>query len=311
MPRAVLATDYGGPEVLRIAQIPAIEPGPGEVLLDVRAAAVNPWDCNVYGGAIGTDPAKLPLRIGSECAGVVSAVGAGVDRFAVGDKVIAHPVEGAYADQIVTTAHHIVPKPVHLPFEQAAGLLLTGTTAAHAVVAVDVAAGETVLVHGGAGGVGLMAIQLARHRGARVIATASDRNHGLLLHLGAEPVTYGDGLLARVASLANGGVQAAIDCVGAAEALEVSLALGIAKERIVTIANFQGAIETGIKSIGGGPGADPGTQIRRAAQPEIAQLAEDGVLTVVVAETFRLEDVAQAHRLQMGSHPAGKIVLLP
>lgn len=311
MPRAVVAAAYGGPDVLQVVEVPTPEPDPGQLRIDVRAAGVNPWDHKVYGGAIGTDPANLPLRIGLECSGVVSAVGEGVVGFSVGDKVIAHPVDGAYADQVLVAATHCVLKPPHLPFEQAAGLLLTGTTAAHAVVAVGVAAGDTVLVHGGAGGVGLMAVQLARHRGARVIATASERNHGLLLHLGAEPVTYGDGLLKRLRAVTRDGVDAAIDCVGAPQALEVSLALGIANDRIVTIENFQGAIDTGVKSIGGGPGADPGAAIRRAAQPEIAQLAEDGVLSVVVAETFSLDHAAEAHRVQAGSHPAGKLILLP
>lgn len=312
MPRAVVATAYGSPgEVLEVVEVPTPEPGRGQVRVDVRAVAVNPWDYKVYGGAIGTDPANLPLPLGMECAGVVSAVGEGVEGFAVADKVIAHPVHGAYAEQVVVSARHCVPKPAHLPFEQAAGLLLAGTTAAHALVAAGVTAGETVLVHGGSGAVGLMAVQLARHRGARVIATASERNHGLLLHLGADPVTYGGGLVNRVRAHATDGVDAAIDCVGAPEALEVSLELGVAPDRIVTIENFQGAIDTGIKSIGGGPGADPGTEIRRAAQSEIAQLAEDGVLAVVVAATFPLDDAADAHRLQHGSHPAGKLVLLP
>jgi len=310
MTKVAVATQYGGPEVLDIIEVPTPEPGAGEVRIGVRGAGVNPIDFKVYSGMFGTKPENLPIRLGFEVAGVVEAVGPDVTDFAVGDEVIAHQVSGGYAEQIVAPVATLVRKPTNLDWSEAAGLILTGATAVHALAAVDASAGETILIHG-AGGVGLAAIQLAAARGIRAIATASEARHDELRALGAEPVTYGDGLLERVQSLAPGGIDAAFDTVGTDEALEVSLALVSNRDRIASIANFTTAPAAGVKILGGGPGADPGAEIRSAAKFELAELAGDGRFRVIVDRTFPLADVAAAHEYQASGPASGKVVLIP
>jgi NADPH:quinone reductase-like Zn-dependent oxidoreductase len=310
MTKVAVATQYGGPENATVIDVPTPEPGPSEVRVTVRAAAVNPIDYKVYSGLFGENPDRLPIRLGFEAAGVIDAVGPDVDGLAVGDEVIGHSVPGASAEQIVASASSFVRKPANLSWEEAAGLLLVGVTAVHGLTATDVKAGDTVLIHG-AGGVGLAAVQLAVARGARAIVTASPSRHDDLRALGGEPVAYGDGLLERVREMAPDGVDAAFDTVGSQEALDVSLALVANRDRIVTIANFLGAQEAGIKAIGGGPGADPGTEIRSAAKAELADLAAAGRFRVIVDRTFPLADVADAHAYQASGHATGKVVLIP
>jgi NADPH:quinone reductase len=312
--RVVLATAYGGPEVLEIAERDPGDPGPGEVLLEVRAAGVNPADWKRYSGAWGTDPSALPLRLGYEAAGVVAAAGpqarGPAGPVAEGDEVIAFRIAGAYAERVVVPAAALVPRPPTVPWEAAGGLMLTGATAVHTLVATGVGQGDTVLVHGASGGVGTMAVQLAHARGARAIGTASERNHAWLRELGAEPVAYGPGLADRVRALAPGGVDAAIDTVGSDEAIDVSLELVPDRDRIATIAAFERGGREGIRLLGGGPGADPGDDVRDAARPELARLAGEGRLTVE-AHPYPLERVADAHRASMDGHTRGKIVLVP
>lgn len=307
----MVATAYGGPEVLRLVEAPTPEPGPGEVRIAVRAAGVNPIDYKAYSGAFGADPAALPMRLGAEAAGVVTAVGPDLDTVAVGDEVIAFRASGAYATDLVVPLDAVVPKPAGLGWEQAGGLLLTGATAWHTVEAVGVRQGDTVLVHGGTGGVGLIAVQLVAARGATVVATASERNHALLRELGAVPVTYGAGLADRVRAAAPNGVTAAIDTVGTDEAVDVSLELVADRRRIATIAAFGRAPGLGIQLLGGGPGADPGDELRMAARRPLAEAAADGRLRVVVARTYPLAQAADAHREIMQGHTTGKLVLLP
>jgi NADPH2:quinone reductase len=189
--------------------------------------------------------------------------------------------------------------------------MLAGVTAWHCLVATDVGAGDVVLIHGGSGGVGVMAVQLAVARGATVIATASAARHEFLRGLGAVPVTYGAGLAERVRAAAPGGVTAALDLVGTDEAVDTSLELLADHARIATIAAFGRAGPAGIKSLGGGPGADPGTEIRMAARLELARLAAADRLRVVVSQTFPLAEAAGAHRAIMGGHTSGKIALIP
>jgi len=228
-----------------------------------------------------------------------------------GDEVVAYPIAGAYADDVVVPAASVIPKPTTLSFEEASGMMLTGVTAAHALTVTQVGAGDTILVHGASGGVGLMAVQLAVTAGARVIGTASESGHALLREFGAEPVTYGAGLEERVRALALGGVDAAVDCAGGDEALDTSLALVADRGRIVTIVASRRAFGAGIKVIGRAPGADPGTEIRAAARLELARLASDGKLRVVVAATYPLAEAAAAHRALATGHTHGKIVLVP
>jgi len=315
MSAVVVATAYGGPEVLAVIDVETPEPGPGEVRVAVRAAGVNPIDVKGYSGAFGADPSELPQRIGTEAAGVVTAVGDGAigpaGPIAVGDEVIAYRAPGAYAAELIAPAAAIVPKPANLPWEQAAGLMLTGVTAVHALESVHVNRGDTVLVHGGAGGVGLMVVQLATARGATVVATASPAKHELLRRFGATPVAYGDGLADRVRAAAPDGVSAAIDTVGTDEAVDVSLELVADRQRIVSIAAFRRAPGDGIKLIGGGPGADPGTEIRAAARFTLTAAAAEGDLKVLVDRTYPLTEAAEAHREIMTGHVTGKLVLIP
>ncbi len=312
MSRVVLATAYGGPEVLTVLERDVPAPGPGQAVVAVRAAGVNPADLKSYNGGFGTDPTRLPLALGSEAAGVVTAVGPGVGDVAIGDEVIAYRVSGGYADEVVAPVEALTPKPASLGWQPAAGLLLAGATAEHTLVATGVAAGDTLLVHGGAGGVGQMAVQLARLRGARVVATAGAANQRLLAELGAEPVRYGPGLADRVHELLGGGrPDAAIDLVGTDEAIDVSLALVADRQRIATIAASLRGREAGIKVLGGGPGADPGTEVRDGARARLAQLAGSGRLLVRVERSYPLAEVVQAHELIAQGHASGKIILVP
>jgi NADPH:quinone reductase-like Zn-dependent oxidoreductase len=189
--------------------------------------------------------------------------------------------------------------------------MLTGVTAVHCLTVAGVGPGDVVLVHGAAGGVGLMLVQLARARGARVIGTAGPDGAELVGRFGAEPVRHGDGLADRVQALAGDGVDAAVDTVGTDEAVDVSLELVADRARIATIAAFGRAAAEGIALLGNGPGADPGTGIRAAARLELTRAVADGHLTVVVAGSFPLQDVAAAHRQSMRGHSHGKIVLVP
>jgi NADPH:quinone reductase len=313
--KAVVATAYGGPEVLSLTDVEVGPPGPGHARVEVRSAGLNLIDYKVYSGAMGTDPSKLPMRLGYEAAGVVTAVGEGAEGPAGplqdGDEVIAYPVHGAYATGLVAPASSVVPKPQVMSFEQASGLMLTGVTAYHAVTRARVNKGDTVLVHGGAGGVGMMAVQLAVDLGARVIGTASESGHAYLRQFGAEPVVYGDGLADRVRAMAPEGVDAAIDTVGTDEAVDVSIALVRDRTRVVSTAAFRRGPGLGITLVGNGPGADPGTEIRRAARLELVRLAEEGKLRVVVAAIYPLSEAAVAHRALQTGHTHGKIALVP
>lgn len=318
MAKAIVAAAFGGPEVLSLTDVEVGTPGPGQVLIEVRAAGVNPIDFKIYRAGPTNDPSRLPLRLGFEAAGVVQMVGGGagtIDGFdgplAVGDEVIAYPAAGAYATEILAPAANVVHKPAGIDFPQASGLLLTGATAVHALEVAKVGAGDTVLVHGASGGVGLMAIQLAVASGARVIGTAAERHHEQLRKLGVEPVAYGEGLVERVRALAPGGVDASIDIAGTEESVQTSLAVARDRDRLVTVVNSQEARDAGIKAIGGGPGADPGTEVRSAARLRLTRLAGQGELEVFMAGTYPLAQAAAAHEALMAGRAHGKIALIP
>jgi NADPH:quinone reductase len=309
VPRRVVAAGYGGPENLLVEDLSPHQPGPTQVRLSVRGAGVNAYDAKVY--AAEGDPSKLPIALGYEASGVVDAVGDDVTEWSVDDEVIAFRASGAYASDLVVDVHALTAKPPSLGWAEAAALMLTGATAWHALEATRVGEGDTVLVHAATGGVGLPAVQLARLRGARVIGTTHPRNDDLLRELGVEPVAYGEGLLDRVRTMAPDGIDVALDLVGTDEAMDVSLALVPDRSRIATIANFTRGPREGVQLLGNGPGADPGTQIRDGARPELARLAGEERLRVFVAATYRLDDAADAHRQILTGHTTGKLVLLP
>ncbi|OYD70750.1 NADP-dependent oxidoreductase [Rhodococcus sp. OK302] len=307
MTKTVVAQTYGTPEILKLIDVEVPSPGPGEVLVDVKAIGVNPFDYKLYSGAFGTDPSKLPIHLGGEAAGIVSAIGENVTTVAVGDEVIVSPGNGLYAEQVVVPATSLTPKPASISWEQAAGLLLVGGTAVDALDTIRVDSGDTVLIHGASGGVGALAVQLAVARGATVIGTAGPSNQEYVRSLGATPVLYGDGLETRVREL--GSVDAAFDTAGTDEAVDTSLALVADKSRIVTIVAFGRAQEDGFRSVGGG--TPESAQARLNARAGLAELAGSGRLNVKIAKTFPLSDAAEAHTELQNSHPAGKFILIP
>lgn len=310
MSRAVVAASYGGPEVLSVVEVPKPEPGPGEVRVAVRAVGTNPVDWKLYSGNRGADQAALPLPVGMEAAGIVDAVGPGT-TVSVGDEVIVYRGSGTYADYVIASESALTPKPVGLPWPEAAGLMLAGATAAHAIVASGAQAGDTVLVSGAAGSVGQLLVQLATVRGIRVVGTARPENHELLAKLGVTPIAYGEGLLERARAAAPEGYVAAIDLVGVEEAVEVSLALVDDPSRVVTIAAQSRAPETGMTALGMGPGQDPGTELRDAARADLAARAGRGELTVPISATYPLDEAVAAHRQLIDGHADGKIILVP
>ncbi|WGL53834.1 NADP-dependent oxidoreductase [Nocardioides sp. BP30] len=306
----VSADEHGDVDVLRLREEQLPEPGPGQVRLEVRAIGVNPIDLKVRQGMRGN--ADGPFRLGYEVAGVVEAVGPDVTQVTVGEEVIAFRIDGGYASALIVPAADVVPKPAALPWPEAAGLLLAGVTAVHALEVTGVGEGDVVLLHGAAGAVGQAVIQLALLRGARVIGTASAHNHDLLRSLGAVPVAYGEGVRERIQAAAadTGAPTASIDAAGTEESLATSLDL-VGRERSVTVVVSPRSAEVGIQGIGGAPGADPGTEIRNAARAPLAQLAGEGKLAVRVVREFPLSEVREAHRFVAENHAAGKVILLP
>ncbi|MGW0906400.1 NADP-dependent oxidoreductase [Streptomyces sp. NPDC002853] len=304
--KAISYRRYGGPEVLEYGDVRDPKVGPDSVLVKVRAASVNPVDWKCMGGHLDgiLDPV-FPVIPGWDVAGVVVQPGAAAPEYVVGDEVIGYVREdflsrGTFAEYVAAPVRTLARKPRNLTFEEAAGLPLTGLTAYQVVVrTLAVTEGEVVLVHAAAGGVGSVAVQLARHAGARVIGTASERNHDFLRELGAEPVSYGDGLAERVRALAPDGVDAAFDTVGG-DTLKVSAELLAPDGRLASIAD--GAVI----GLGGHycfvrPDAD---DLRR-----LTQLVEQDVVTVHVSETFPLERAADAYRLNAEGRTRGKIVV--
>ncbi|MFK4728941.1 NADP-dependent oxidoreductase [Agromyces mediolanus] len=311
---AIEYEEFGGPEVLRYREVPAVAAGPGEVVVAVRAIGVNPIDAKVRRAFRPSGPITTPRRPGADASGVISAVGPDVDGWRPGDEVIVAWGARTYASEVAVPVALLTPKPAGITFEQGAALGIPAGTAHQALVSLGVSAGETVLVHAGAGAVGQAAIQLARRLGARVIATASERNHDRLRELGAEPVTYGEGLAARVRALAPGGVDAALDLVGTEEAIAVSKELTRDPARIGTIVLGPQAAELGIRAWSGGspiPLTPEELGLRADAVPLAALLLAAGRFDVEIAQVLPLAEAAEAHRLSETGHVRGKLVLVP
>ncbi|MFF2851784.1 NADP-dependent oxidoreductase [Streptomyces sp. NPDC058001] len=304
--KAISYRRYGGPEVMEYGDVRDPKVGPDSVLVKVRAAAVNPVDLKCREGRLDAllDPV-FPVIPGWDVAGVVVQPGVSITEFAVGDEVVGYVREdmlsrGTFAEYVAAPVRTLARKPRNLSFEEAAGLPLAGLTAYQVVVgALGVKEGETVLVHAAAGGVGSTAVQLARHAGARVIGTASEHNHGYLRELGADPVTYGDGAADRVRALAPDGLDAVFDTIGG-ETLRWSAELLAPEGRLASIADHH-VLGLGGRYVYCRP--DPHDLAR------LSDLAEQGVLTVHVAETFPLERAADAHRRSAEGHTRGKLVV--
>ncbi|GAB3930847.1 NADP-dependent oxidoreductase [Kribbella albertanoniae] len=299
--KAIVFAEYGGPEVLRLEDVEEPHAGPGQVRLRVMAAGVNPVDYKIRRGWMpDMAPASFPAILGMEAAGVVDEIGPGVTGVAVGDEVLAPTVTGSYAEYAL--ANDFALKPAGLEWETAAALPVAVETADRVLEILAVKAGETLLVHGAAGVVGAVAVQLAVNRGVTVIGTAAPRNHDYLHSLGASPVTYGDGLADRVRVLAAQGIDAVFDAAGQ-DALDVSIELRGSTDRIVTITDLR-AFDLGI--VFSGSARSFGPQLTH-----YAQLVADNALRVRVAATFNLADAGRAHDLSETGHAGGKVILIP
>ncbi|WP_309096415.1 NADP-dependent oxidoreductase [Streptomyces sp.] len=304
--KAISYSRYGGPEVLAFGEVRDPVVGPDAVLVKVRAAAVNPVDWKAREGHLEPVLAPVfPVVPGWDLAGVVVRPGVAVSEFDVGDEVIGYVREdflsrGTFAEYVAAPLRTLAPKPRNLTWEEAAGLPLVGLTAYQVLRRVlEVKRGETVLVHAAAGGVGSIAVQLGIHLGARVIGTASEANHDFVRGLGGEPVTYGEGLGERVRGLAPEGVDAVFDTVGG-DALKASANLLAPEGRLVSIADNE-VVNYGGRYYFVRPDAE---DLRR-----LSGLAEQGVVSVHVDETFPLERAADAHRLNQEGRTRGKIVV--
>lgn len=302
--KAIVTNEYGGPENLRLDEVPRPKVGPDQVLVRVKAAGVNPVDWKIAKGYLDSMMyVRFPLIPGWDAAGVVEELGADTPEFAVGDEVLGYVRrdevgQGTYAEYVAAPVRTLARKPADLGWRQAAALPLAGLTALRSLDRVRVGDSDTVLVHGGAGGVGAFGVQLAALRGARVIATASERNHDFLRSLGAEPVTYGDGLADRVRELAPDGVDAAVDFVGGG-AVQVSHELLKDAARSASIADGE------VKKLGGHV-----VWVRPDAEglAYLAELASAGDLAVHV-DALPLTDAAEAFRRSESGRTRGKLVL--
>lgn len=303
--KAIALRKYGSADDLEIIELPEPKVGPSEVLISVRAAGVNPVDWKLASGGLdGMMEVDFPLVPGWDVAGVVEQLGPDAHEFAVGDEVFGYIRKdwvqlGSYAERVSANVRMLAKKPRSLDWAQAAGVPLAGQTAYRSLKRAGVSAGDTVLIHAASGGVGSFGVQLAKALGARVLGTASERNHEYLRSLGAEPVTYGDGLADRVRALAPDGVNAALDFVGG-DAVDVSLGLGVDPARVVSIANSEVEAKGGhwvwVRPDG-------------AELAELARFADEGKLTVHIEQSFPLAEAAEAWRLSQSSRVRGKVAL--
>lgn len=300
--KAMAVTTFGPPEVLTLMEMETPSAGPGTVRVRVKAAGVLPFDCGVREGTISYVRNKaLPIIPGNEFAGVIDQVGEEVEGFEAGMEVLGFSLFNSYAEYIVVSADQIVKKPPHMPWEIAGGLSGNGQGAHMALKAIGIKHGDTVIIHGAAGGFGTWACQLAKGWGARtVIGTASGANHDYLRSLGVIPVHYGEGLVERVRAIAPQGVDAALDAAGA-ESLRASVELVPDKKRIRTMVASETADELGVPALEG---------TRSAARlQELTDLYEEGAIRIHLRQTFPLALAEEAHRLVETGHGRGKVVL--
>jgi NADPH:quinone reductase-like Zn-dependent oxidoreductase len=302
--KAVRFDEYGGVGVLKVVDVPRPVAGPGQVLVQVKAAGINPGEAKIRDGLMHSRwPATFPSGQGSDLAGIVAETGPGVTGVTPGDEVIGWTDNRAsQAQYVIVEAEHLTPKPPQIPWEVAGALFVAGVTAYAAVRAVELTEGDTVVVSGAAGGVGSIAVQLARRAGATVIGLASETHHAWLTAHGVIPVSYGDGVAGRIRQAA-GKVDAFIDTFGA-DYVELALELGAGPSRIDTIANFSAVQKYGVKAAGSAAGSSADVLA------ELASLIAAGQLEVPIAATFPLSQVQNAYRRLATGHLLGKIVLI-
>jgi len=301
--KAVRFDEYGEVDVLKVVDVPKPAPGPGQVLVQVKAAGINPGEAKIRAGLMHAMwPATFPSGQGSDLAGLVAETGPGVTGFAAGDEVIGYTDNRAsQAEYVVVEEQNLTAKPANVPWEVAGALFVVGATAYATVRAVALTEGDTVAVSGAAGGVGSLAVQLARRAGATVIGLAAQANHEWLAGHGVIPVVYGDGVADRIRQ-AGSKVDAFIDTFGA-DYVQLALELGVEPSRIDTIVRFDAVGEYGVKAEGNAAGASADVLA------ELAGLIADGQLEMPIATTFPLSQVQDAYRRLASGHIRGKIVL--
>jgi NADPH:quinone reductase len=305
--KAVQFDNYGGVDVLEVRDVARPEPGPDQVVVAVRAAGINPSEGKIRSGAVRDFfPATFPSGQGSDLAGVVDELGAGVTGITVGDEIIGYTDNRAsQAEYVLVEAANLTSKPAQVPWEVAGALFVAGATGVATVRAVNPTAGETVVIAGAGGGVGVFATQLAVRTGARVIALASERHHAWLRERGVVPVAYGDGVRERIAEAAEDvPVTAFIDLVGDGY-VDLAIELGVTPDRIDTIVDFFATQTHGVKFEGGAAAASAATLA------ELASAITAGELVVPIQRTYPLDDVRAAFTELEAGHVAGKIVLIP
>ena len=299
--RALLFTAYGGPEVLEWADAPAPHPGPGRIRITVRAASVNPIDWKTFTGAMAGGQPKVGIGyLGYDAAGVVDEVGEGVTGVSVGDDVLGRG-QHTQAEYAVLDSWAAKPPAVDWAVATAAGV--AGETAERGLRLLNVRAGDTIFIDGGAGGVGAVAVQMAVACGARVIASASEANQDYLRELGATAVRYGEGMIARVRDAAGGPVNAVFDVAGKTP-IEDLVSLAPEPSQVLTIANFAAA-QAGARVTGGGADSRP-----MEALAQVAELLAQNKLVIKV-QTFPFDRAADAYRISQAGHVRGKLVLVP
>jgi NADPH:quinone reductase-like Zn-dependent oxidoreductase len=303
--KAVRFDEYGGVDVLKVVDVRRPVPGTGQVLVHVKAAGINPGEAKIRAGLEDSRwPARFPSGEGSDLAGVVAETGLGVTSFSAGDEVIGWTDNRASQAQYVRVEEqHLTAKPPGVPWEEAGALFVAGTTAYAAVRAVGLTGGDTVVVSAAAGGVGSIAVQLARQAGATVIGLASEAHHLWLAGHGVVPVAYGDGMVDRIRQEASK-VDAFIDTFGAGY-VQLALELGVEPSRIDTIVDFEAVARYGVNAEGNAAAASA------SVLAELAGLIAAGELELPIAATFPLDRVQDAYRRLEEGHVLGKIVLLP
>ena len=304
--RAVRFDEYGGVDVLEVRDVEDPVAGPGEVLVAIKAAGINPGEISIREGRLHERwPATFPSGEGTDLAGLVQAVGDGVSAFAPGDEVLGWTEQRAsHAELVVVAADQLTPKPASVPWEVAGSLFVVAMAAYASVQAVAPRAGETVVVSAAAGGVGSVAVQLARRTGATVIGLAGERNHDWLRRHDIVPVTYGDGQADRIRDAAHGTIDAFIDTFGGGY-VDLAIGLGVPPQRINTIIDYDAVQRLGVNA--------QGTHAIATGPllAEIAALVADGSIEIPIARTFELDQVRDAYRELAERHSHGKIVLLP
>jgi NADPH:quinone reductase len=306
VPRAVQFDEYGGLDVLTVREVELKELGKEDVLVEVKAAGINPGEASIRKGLLEEKwPSTFPSGQGSDLAGVVREVGIDVEGFAPGDEVLGWSWErSSQATEVIVPAEQLIPKPADLGWPEAGALYVVGVTAYAAVRAVDVKEGDTVVVSAAAGGVGAVTVQLLKVAGANVVGLASEDHHDWLRAKGVTPIAYGEGVVQRILAATPDGIDAFIDLFGP-EYVELAVQLDVPPEKIETIIAWDAAAAVGAKTEGSSDASTP------EILGEMAELVAAGKIELPIAATYPLDEVREAFEQLEARHTLGKIVLEP